>query len=773
MLAQPFRFAAAVILAFYGPVSTAFAQPSSSRTIRGVVVDPSGASVPGATVMVIGSSGDEHRATSDPEGRFELAVPVATPFTVIGSARGFDTFATTVESLAEPITLALPAARVEEQVTVTATLRRDRAVSTATKTATPILQIPQSIEVVDAETLRSQAAMSMQDAMRNVAGVNVNLGEGRRDQFIIRGFNAQNDALVDGVRDDGLYYRDLATIDRIEVLKGPAAALFGRGSSGGVINRIVKAPLLEASVGEFAVTAGNLGARRVSADIGRHSASNRWAFRLVGAGEDSTSFRDSYFLRRGVVAPSLLWSSGRTSVLTQVEHLRDHRLPDRGIPSVNGAPADVRMGQSYGYPDDDSIDATVTSATTRFERRIGAAIQFRDVVKVARYDTTFSNTGPNGTRLMADGWHVQRQQYNSDQSQQNFFNQTELIFPAQLAATTHEIVAGMEIGSQTRSQERFNGSAGEVMLIDPVLTQPRYSAVVATRNVFDGEVAGVYVQDQVGFGRRWKALAGVRGDRFQQTLDDRTAANVDLARLDVNWSPRAGVVYQPTPRSSVYASVSRSFQPSGEGLSLAVNAAELKPESSRNVEAGAKAELFGGRASATAALFRLDRSNIKTTDPIDPTKLVLVGQQRTDGLELTFDGRLQDRLTARVGYAWLDAAVLRSNTVSSGVPIEGNRPGLVPRHSGNIWAGYHLTERWSFGGGAIATGRRFTSNDNLVSLPGFVRIDAAASYRLSAWEIALNARNVFNRHYYETAATNFQIAPGVPREVVLTFRVNP
>src|SRR5205823_10126321 len=147
----------------------------------------------------------------------------------------------------------------------------------------------------------------------------------------------------------------------------------------------------------------------VTADFGRHSASNRWAFRLVGAGEDSASFRDSSFLRRGVVAPSLLWSSGRTSLLTQLEHLRDRRLPDRGIPSVDGRPAAVRFGQSYGYPVDDYVSTTVNAAMTRFERRLGADIVFRDVVKLASYDTVFSNTAPTGTRLMADGWRVQRQ----------------------------------------------------------------------------------------------------------------------------------------------------------------------------------------------------------------------------------------------------------------------------------------------------------------------------------------------------------------------------
>jgi catecholate siderophore receptor len=771
MFADGFR-AAALIVAL-STASNLYAEPPQSRTISGVVVDPSSATIPGATVIIVGLSGDEHRTIADRQGRFELAVSANPPFTVIGSARGFETAAITVDSAAAPVTISLAAARVEEQVTVTAALRREGVVSTATKTATPLLQIPQTIDIVDSQTLRTQAALSMQDAMRNVAAVNVNLGEGRRDQFLIRGFNAQYDALVDGVRDDGLYYRDLATIDRIEVLKGPAAALFGRGSSGGVINRIVKAPLLESSVGEFAVTAGSLGVRRFSADLGRHSQSNHWAFRVVAAGEDSTSFRDSYFLRRGVVAPSLLWSSDRTSILTQIEHLRDHRLPDRGIPSVNGAPADVRLGQGYGDPDGDSIDTTVSSATTRFERRFGAAIVLRDVVKIASYDSTFSNTAPIGTRLVADGWRVQRQQYNVDQSQQNLFNQTEVIVPAQFAATTHQVVAGMELGTQTRRQERYNGTATDVMLIAPVLSQPRYATVASTRNVFDGGVAGIYVQDQVGFGERWKVVAGVRGDHFRQRLDDLTPANVDLARLDVNWSPRAGVVYELTHHTSVYGSVSRSFQPSGEGLSLAVNAAELRPESSRNIEAGAKAELFDGRASASAALFRLDRRNIKTTDPIDPTKLVLVGQQRSDGVELTFDGRVSDRLTARVAYAWLDAAVLRSNTVTSGVAIEGNRPGLVPRHSGSVWVGYRVTGHWSFGAGATANGDRFTSNDNLVRLPGFVRVDGSVSYRVKAWELALNARNVLNQRYYETAATNFQIAPGVPRELVLTLRVNP
>jgi catecholate siderophore receptor len=231
------------------------------------------------------------------------------------------------------------------------------------------------------------------------------------------------------------------------------------------------------------------------------------------------------------------------------------------------------------------------------------------------------------------------------------------------------------------------------------------------------------------------------------------------------------VVFQPTPRSSLYATVSRSFQPSGEGLSLAANAADLEPEESRNIEGGAKAELFGARATATVSVFQLDRSNIKTTDPIDPTKLVLVGRQRTSGVELSFEGRILDRLRAQAGYAFLDAAVLRSNTVSSGVRIEGNRPGLVPRHAANLWLHYGLSSRLAVTGGVTTSGMRFTSNDDLVILPAYTRVDAGASYSVGRVELALNVRNLAGTRYYETAGSNFQIYPGTPRDVVLTLRV--
>lgn len=748
------------------------AQPSTSSAphLTGTVVDPSGAFVPAAEVTVTGPTGAARLATTDAAGRFDLPVPGIGPFTITVVVPGFSPAVVADAEAGPPVSITLQAATIEEHVDVVSTTRRSSVTTTATKLDTPLLQVPQTIDVVGAEVLRQQAAASLGDALRNVAGVSVNLGEGRRDQFIIRGFSAQNDTLLDGTRDDAPYYRDVATVERIEVLKGPAAALFGRGSSGGVINRILKTPRAGAPIAEASFSVGSLGTRRFTGDVGR-ALSDSVSVRAAAAAEDSTSFRDDAFVKRLTVAPSLRWSGSATSALLQVELLRDSRLPDRGIPSMNGRPADVRIGQSFGFAADDFIDTSVATGSLRVEHRTTRGWLLRQVVRVGVYDTSFSNTAATGTSLVSGAWRVNRQQYNAEQSQQNVFSQSEAVMNGRLARMQHLLLSGVEIGTQRRNTIRFNGTAGPVMLFDPQPVRPIYSTTATTYNRFDGTTLALYAQDQISMGTRWRTLVGVRGDRFGQRLDDRRPDDLDLTRTDVSWSPRAGLVFQPTKHSSLYASVSRSFQPSGEGLSLAVNAAELKPESSRNIEAGTKIELLDARATATLSVFRLDRSNIKTTDPVDPTKLVLVGQQRTNGVEAAFEGQLYRRIRAQAGVALLDAAVLRSNTVTSGVRIEGNRPGLVPRASGHLWVHYLVTSRLAFAGGLTHNGLRYTSNDNLVILPGYTRTDAAVTYRTGRVELAINARNLLGTRHYETASSNYQIMPGTPRDLLVTLRV--
>jgi catecholate siderophore receptor len=748
------------------------AAPIPALDVRGRVVDASGAVVAGAAVTLRDTrTHAERHAVTDAGGNFLFPAVGDGRYLVVAIADGFTPAVADVDTGAPPVTLRLEPAPVSEQITVSSQLPEVGAVSTGLKIAASPMDIPQTIEAVPQTLLHAQAARSMTDALRNVTGVTPNLGEGRRDQFLIRGFSAASDTLVDGVRDDAQYYRDLATVERVEVLKGPASALFGRGSSGGIINRVIKRPRFDDTVADVALMAGGFGTRRLSFDANRPLATRRVAFRFVGAVEDSDSFRDFAQLSRLTLAPSFsAFLSPSTTLTTQLEYLHDRRLPDRGIPSVDGLPADVRSSQYYGYPADDFIRTDVFGATVTAEHHFANGWIARNTTRAARYGTAFSNTQPTGVRTNAAAVMVQRSQYNAEQNQQNLFSQSEAVGIVRFARVTHTILAGVEAGRQQRQVARFNGTAPDVALIDPVLTAPSYVAVPSSDTAFTGNVLGVYLQDLVAIGAHWKALAGLRGDRFDQGLDDRSPKNVDLARVDRTWSPRVGVVYQPAHGVSIYSSVSHSFQPSGEGLSLAQNAAELGPESTRNLEGGVKLALAGGRATATASVFRLDRTNIKTTDPLDPTRLVLVGRQRTDGVEVAFDGAVTARWTLRAGYAGLAAAILKSNSVLSGVPIEGNRAGLVPRHSGNLWSMVDVTPRLTLGAGMTAAGDRFTSNDDLVRLPGYLRVDAVASYRIGSYELALNLQNLLNERYPESAGSNFNIYPGAPRHALVTAR---
>jgi catecholate siderophore receptor len=752
------------------PAATNHAGPA--HAVRGKVADSSEGVIAGALVTLrdVRLGVERHRTTTG-AGEFVFEDIPEGRYLIVASANGFAPSALDVEVTAGvSVTVRLDPAPVAEHITVASAPTEAAVVATATRLASSPLDVPQTIDQVPEALLREQAARSMQDALRNVPGVTPNLGEGRRDQFLIRGFTAQADTLVDGVRDDALYYRDVATVERIEVLKGPASALFGRGSSGGVINRVMKKPLFDRAVADAAIVVGGFDTKRLLFDAGRATPARRAAYRLAGAWEDSGSFRDFAKLSRVTLAPSLTaFVAPSTSMTLQAEYLHDRRVPDRGIPSVGGRPADVRIGQYYGYPQDDFIRSDVVGATITAQHQFAGGWILRDTLRGARYATSWSNTQPIDAQDAGDRVVVKRSQYHADQDQQNVFNQAEAVGVVRWAGATHVLLAGIETGLQRRQVLRFNGTAADVTLVDPVLTRPIYSSAAATNNAFSGGILGVYLQDLVTIGTEWKALVGVRGDRYDQRLDDRSPRDVDLGRIDRNWSPRIGIVYQPSHRVSLYSTVSRSFQPSGEGLSLAVNNAELGPEGTRNIEGGAKLSLSGGRAIATASVFRLDRSNIKTTDPLDTTRLVLVGRQRSDGVELSVDGRLTSRWSLRAGYTTLDAAILRSNSVLSGVAIEGNRPGLVPREAASLWTVAQVTERLTLGGGATAWGDRFTSNDNLVRMPGFIRLDVLVGSRVGPYDVSLNVQNLTNTRYYESAGGNFQIYPGAPRHALVTL----
>lgn len=766
----------ALSLLILSAASLAFAQ-TSTNDIKGIVKDQNGAVIAGASARLLNLAGNVvAQSQTDNAGEFHLS----------GSANGSYTLRVSKQGMAESVReiifngaalqsveIVLEPAALEEQVNVSAGNAFVSAESeTAAKMPVPLRDLPQSVEVVNQQLMKAQGVRSMQDALYNVTAVSVAQGEGRRDQFFIRGFNAIGDQFIDGVRDDAPYYRDLANIERIEVLKGPAAVLYGRGSSGGLINRITKRPSLDGRFGGLDFAFGSYNLKRGAFDLGQPIITGKLALRLVGAYEKSASFRHFYFQDRYNLAPSLAWHpTKKTDLLAQYEYLNDHRLPDRGLPSFRGRPVDVPISTYYGYPQKDSITNRVSSQAVRAEHRFNDSWLVRNLFRHTAYSNNFYNTGPNGVSLVKGEPRVARFQYNGNSRQQNYFNQTEAIGALKTFALKHTILFGAEFGAQDKRAATFrNSKASSVSLFNPVLTEPINTNIPTTYNGFTGRVVGFYFQDQITFTRNLKALVGARLDNFRQQLDDLTGLTEKLGRTDRQWSPRAGLVYQPRQWLSLYTSYTRSFQPSGENLSLAANNEELGPEMTRNYEAGVKAEIPRSRMSTTVAVFRLERDNIKTTDPRDPTRLLLVGQQRTDGIEATLSGSPTRKLEIYAGYALLSARVLRSNNVSAGVPLAGRRVGLIPQSSGNLWLSYSLPKQFRLGLGAFARSSVFTSTNNLVTLPGYARFDASLSWRKERYEFGVNFKNITNRRYYETSNGDNGIMPGAPASASLTLR---
>lgn len=655
----------------------------------------------------------------------------------------------------------------------------------ATKSEAPLRDIPQTINVVPAEVIRDQHATSLQDILKNVPGVGLSTGDGQRDQVFIRGFTAIGDQFVDGFRDDALYFRDLSNVERLEIIKGPAAVLYGRGSSGGLINRVSKKPGVD--ITDVSLSLTSTAGRRGEIDLGRSGEVVSW--RLTAAREQSDSYRAQQFLDRTAIAPSVEFKfSPDTRLLLQADYLEDRRLTDFGIPSYQGRPVNVDPGTYYGAAnarDADFSQARVMSTAATLTHRFNDSLSLRNAFRYYDYHLNRNNTNISGNvNEVAGTMNLGHAALMRDEN--GWFNQTELTQKLNLGSTKHEILYGIEFGQQSKDATSYATTTvkSNVSIFNPVLPVVNPNALGAptfTYGTYD-TLAG-YLQDTITLSDQWKALLGLRYDSFTQKSRLAGAAVANLARTDNAFSPRAGLVWQPSETQSYYASWSRSFQPSGENFALATNNADLAPETTRNTEVGAKYDFLDGRVSSTISVFRLERDNVKATDPTT-NKIIPVGKQRTDGLELTLSADLKQGWKAIAGYAYLDAKVTDSiavdastniagsSTVTNKVPIKGKRATLTPMHSANLWLTKDIGNGFTLGGGANAVGSRFANPGNTVTLPGYFTADAMASYRTAKYSLQLNINNIFNTGYIVSghgSSPNLSL-PGAPRNVALTLR---
>lgn len=646
--------------------------------------------------------------------------------------------------------------------------------ASATKIEAPLRDIPQTVNVVPQSLLRDQGVRSMQDALKSVPGIGLSHGDGQRDQVTIRGFTAIADQFIDGMRDDALYFRDLSNIEQVEVIKGPASVLYGRGSSGGLINRISKKPGIDKN--EVSAQIGSWNQRRGEFDLARNFSENGLAFRVTGALERADSYRDKQFLKRETVAPSLSFKLGaNTKLLLQTEHLADRRITDFGIPALRGLPVDVPSSTYYGAANARDVDYTqsrMNAAGFTLSHRFNDEWSVRNAFRHYNFSLDRNNTLVGSVNEIAQTASLNRS--NVRREEDGYFNQTELVQKTTLAGMSHQLLYGVEFGQQNKDQVfRTQNNIGSVALFNPVLPTLPFLVTTAplTNNIGILTVASVYFQDLITLSDRWKALAGVRYDKFDQETKERRAGQSNLSRTDRAWSPRAGLVYQPTQNQSYYVSFSKSFQPSGETFALAANNAQIAPEETTNQEIGTKLDFLEGRASATASLFRLERTNIKATNPAT-NQLIPIGVQRTDGLELTFNGELPQGWKIWSGYAYLDARITSSVAIDSGQPVQGKRATLTPTHTANVWLTKDLGHGFGAGAGVNYVGDRFANAGNTITLPSYVTADAMAYYRMKVVDLQLNVMNLFNRKYIVAghgSAGNLNL-PGAPRSMQLTAR---
>lgn len=650
--------------------------------------------------------------------------------------------------------------------------------ATATKINVPLRDVPQAVNVVPKAVLRDQNAMSVQDALQNVPGLSFSVGDGQRDQVTIRGFTAINDQFVDGVRDDALYFRDLSNIERIEVLKGPASVLYGRGSAGGLINRVTKKPLAD-PVLEVGATVGSKGQRRSEFDLGTASEDKQALFRLTGALEDSTGFRNQYFLQRQAIAPSATFKpSPDTSVTVQADYLKDKRLADQGVPSFRGRPVDVPIETYYGAAngkDRAFVQSEVKSETVTLDHAFAADLTLHSVLRNDDFSLDRNYT-TIGTVTATANPTVSIAQTRRLRDEDGIYLQNELSQKLQWGDTRHQVLYGLELGRQNKSELlKSRSNVATYSLFNPVLVNLSLlpdSVVPSADNKNRINIAALYLQDLMTLTPHWKVLGGVRYDRLKQQRDDRTAKNMDLQRTDNTLSPRLGAVFQPTGQVSLYAAYSKSFQPIADSFSFRVNSDTLQPTETVNKEIGAKLDI-GAKATVTAALFDMSQTNIQVADPADPNFSLPVGKQGTRGIELTFIGELAPAWELISGYSNMNGTIEESTErTSAGTPFKGNTAALTPRHTLNLWLKHKLNERYYVAAGGRAESSRYASPDNLTVLPGYGVINLGGGYESKTIDVTVTLKNLLNRTYYVSAhsGANDYNMPGEPRSVLVSAR---
>jgi catecholate siderophore receptor len=681
------------------------------------------------------------------------------------------------------------------------------------KLTQPLRDTPQSIAVVTQQLMEDQGVTTLRDALRNVPGISLAAGEfgAQGDNLTIRGFSARNDIYIDGMRDFGGYYRDPFFIQNVEVLEGPSSILFGRGSTGGVVNQTAKTPTL-APLMAGSLAFGTDDTKRLTADL--NVPLPEWgegvAARLNLMGNDSgVAGREFAQNSRFGVAPSLAFGLGTpTRITLNYLHQTEYDIPDYGLPFIYQAPAGAKQGTAvvapvsqnnfYGFKHGDYLRTNVDIGTAKIEHDFNDNLTIRDQVRYSHYVRSFRITEPqiyapatsanpptNTAGLISpttplSSVFISRNQLYGTGLETLLDNQVDVTARFTTGPFNHTLVAGLELTRETSDPNRDSSIApfSTTSLVNPNPNQTyNANSFFSTQTKTTAYSQAVYLVDTVEITPQWQLMGGGRFDRFDIGFDQNTfdttgkqTGAVVLSHIDRKPSWRAALVYKPLPNGSVYFSAGTSFNPSAESLSLSTANSSLDPVENTTYEVGTKWDVLDERLSLSAALYQTEQTNLRETIP-GSTLQQLVGSGIAKGLTMEAVGHITNEWQIIAGYAYTYSAITKS-------PIGdlGHRLANVPMHTANIFTSYTFPFGLQIGGGFNYVSSRFAASAPRVvggvnffsEAPSYWTANLMAKYIVNDnLSLQVNVSNLTDKYYYDLLHPS-HVVPGAGRAALFT-----
>ena len=619
--------------------------------------------------------------------------------------------------------------------------------------------ISQSTDTVSKKELAEQNLSLVQDALRNVPGVTLNAGEGgsHGDSINLRGLSIPDSFFMDGVRDIGQYQRDTFNTDSIAVLLGPASALFGRGSTSGVINSVSRQPLLT-PLAAFTVSGGQIDYWRGTGDLNLPLSDTAAARITVMDQSNSVVERDQVHYHRYGVAPTLSLGIDTASRLT-LSYFKEeeNNIPDYGIPFIDGVPAHVERSNYYSLANYDRTRTNTNIGTIRFEHDFAGGITLSDSLRYANYGFEYLVTGPFLGNDFVDppppgtpyaDINISRDQPSSAGTTSLAINRTDLTAKFDVGRLKNTLTGGLELSKEQSNVNRFQNGLDDIPptpLLNPVpFFLPPTPLTPYSNPKGRGSDVSVYAMDSIALGPQWDLDAGLRWDRFKSSFNE-VFSDTGFERTDTFVSPRAAVIFKPDTAQSYYLSYGTSQNPVIEYLIVAPSDQSLSPEKNDTLELGGKLKMLNGEVQLTGALFDTRVYNARISDPDDPTVQQMPFDQHVKGVEVGIDGYVTEIWEITANYTHLSDKITKTGDPLS----QGKYAPNTPHDAVNLWTTVEPTVAWTIGAGFTGVSHRYADTENSAGVPAYVVFNAMSSYAVNQhFKLQINLNNVTNKLYF-------------------------